>query len=89
LNTKIQRISNEIAKTKVKIQEQQARLRDLERQKTEIENLEIVNAVRAMNISFAELAELLRQTKPSSLAALATSGQVGSMSENNNDEEDI
>jgi len=76
LNAKIQRICNEIDKTRGKIHEQQARLRDLERQKTEIENLEIVSVVRGMNISFADLAEVLKQVKPNSLAALATSGQV-------------
>jgi len=73
LSTKIQRICSEIEKTKSKIQEQQIRLRDLERQKTEIENLEIVSAVRGMNISFADLAELLKQTKGS---VSGTSGQV-------------
>jgi len=90
LNAKIQRICNEIDKTKGKIQEQQARLRDLERQKTEIENLEIVNVVRGMNISFADLAEILKQVRPSSLTTLATSGQVApkSAASNNDNEED-
>jgi len=76
LNAKIQRICNEIEKSRGKIAAEQVRLRELEKQKTEFENLEIVNAVRGMNISFADLAEMLKQLKPNTLAALATSGQI-------------
>ena len=88
MNAKIKRISSEIEKTKGKIAEQQARLRDLEKQKTEIENLEIVTAVRGMNISFADLAELLKQVKPNSLSDLATSSQHDPKLDTNNNEED-
>jgi len=63
LNAKIERVNKEIEKAKGKIADQQARLRDLEKQKTELENLEIVEAVRGMDISFAELAVLLKATK--------------------------
>jgi len=63
LNAKIERVNKEIDKAKGKIADQQARLRDLEKQKTELENLEIVEAVRGMDISFAELAALLKSTK--------------------------
>jgi len=70
LNAKIERVSKEIDKMKGKISDQQARLRELEKQKTELENIEIVDTVRGMDISFADLAELLK-------AARATSGQVG------------
>jgi len=70
LNAKIERVCKEIDKTKGKINEQQARLRELEKQKTELENVEIVDTVRGLDISFADLAELLK-------AARATSGQVG------------
>lgn len=38
----------------------QARLRELERQKTELENTEIVETVRGMDISLADLAAMLR-----------------------------
>ena len=74
MRAKIERVCREIEKTKEKIGEQQARLRELERQKTELENLDIVSTVRGMNISFAELAELLKNVRPD---ASATSGQVG------------
>ena len=70
MNAKIERVCKEIDKTKGKINEQQARLRELEKQKTELENVEIVDTVRGMDISFSDLAELLK-------AARATSGQVG------------
>ena len=62
MNAKIERVNKEIDKAKTKIAEQQARLRDLEKQKTELENLEIVEAVRGMNISIADLAALLKPT---------------------------
>lgn len=63
MNAKIERVNKEIDKAKGKIADQQARLRDLEKQKTEFENLEIVEAVRGMNISFPDLAALLNSAK--------------------------
>jgi len=84
MNAKINRVNNEIEKSKGKIAAEQTRLRELEKQKTELENLEIVSAVRGTNISFADLAELLKQVNTSipGLSALAaTSGQVGPKSE--------
>ena len=41
-NNKLDRIDAEIAKTREKISEQQARLKELLSQKTELENLQIV-----------------------------------------------
>ena len=46
-NNKIDRINKEIAKTREKITEYQNKLKGLEAQKTEAENLEIVQLVRA------------------------------------------
>ncbi len=69
MNAKIERICKEIDKTKCKISEFQARLRELEKQKTELENLEIIGAVRGMDISLADLAALLKNTR-------AASGQI-------------
>jgi len=74
MNAKIERVNKEIDKTKEKISEQQARLRDLEKHKTELENLDIVSTVRGMNISFADLAALLKQ---GNIDSPGTSGQVG------------
>ena len=50
---KIERIDQEIAKTREKIAEQQEKLKDLEAQKTEAENLEIVQMVRAPAVRHA------------------------------------
>ena len=56
---KIERIDQEIAKTLEKIAEQQEKLRALEAQKTEAENLEIVQMVRALRMTPAQLSAML------------------------------
>jgi len=72
LNAKIERVGKDIQKTKDKISELQARLRELEKQKTELENMKIVDAVRGMDISLSDLATLLKAAK----AGGVTSGQL-------------
>ena len=57
---KIERIDKEIAKTREKITEYQNRLRGLEAQKTEAENLQIVQLVRSMRLSPHELSAMLK-----------------------------
>ena len=56
---KIDRIDREIAKTREKLAEYQNRLRELEAQKTEAENLQIVQLVRAVRMTPQELNALL------------------------------
>ena len=56
---KIERIDQEIAKTREKIAEQQEKLKDLEAQKTEAENLEIVQMVRALRMTPEQLSAML------------------------------
>ena len=56
---KIERIDQEIAKTREKIAEQQEKLKDLEAQKTEAETLEIVQMVRALRMTPAQLSAML------------------------------
>lgn len=79
MNAKIERVSKDIEKTKEKINEFQARLRELEKQKTELENIEIVEAVRGRDIPLTDLASVLEafrnqgETPPS----LPASGQHG------------
>ncbi len=58
-NSKMERINKEITKTREKITELQNKLKGLEAQKTEAENLEIVQLVRAMKLTPQELNELL------------------------------
>ena len=74
MNAKIERVNKDIEKSKGKIAAEQTRLRDLEKQKTELENLDIVSTVRGMNISFTDLAALLKQANANSPG---TSGQLG------------
>ena len=56
---KIDRINAEIEKTREKISEQQAHLKELLAQKTELENLQIVQLVRSMRLTPAELNAML------------------------------
>ena len=58
-NSKIDRIDKEILKTREKISEYQNKLRSLEAQKAEAENLQIVQLVRAMHLTPAKLSALL------------------------------
>ena len=58
-NNKIDRIDREIEKTREKITEYQNKLKVLEAQKTEAENLQIVQLVRSMRLTPQELNELL------------------------------
>lgn len=76
---KIQRIDLEIQKTREKIAEQQEKLKALEAQKTEAENLEIVQMVRALRLT------------PEQLNAMLSGGTVPGMavaSANYNEQED-
>ena len=56
---KIERIEKEMEKTREKITEYQNRLRTLEAQKTEAENLQIVQLVRSVRMTPQELSALL------------------------------
>lgn len=61
--TKSAKIEAEIEKVKGKIAEQQARLKELEQRRTEVENSEIVDIVRGMSISLTELPLLFEKLK--------------------------
>ena len=68
---KLERIIAEIEKTKDTISKQQAKLRELEAQKTEVENLQIVQMVRALRMTPAELSTFLHG-KPDNAADTTT-----------------
>ena len=69
---KIQRIDQEIAKVREKIAEYQEKLKTLEAQKTEAENLEIIQMVRALRMTPAQLNAMLSgSTIPGMAAASA------------------
>ena len=74
---KIERIDQEIAKVREKIAEYQEKLKALEVQKTEAENLEIVQMVRALRMT------------PTQLSAMLSGGIVpGSLADDNNEQEE-
>lgn len=56
----IDKIRNDIEKTKAKIAEQQKRLRELEQKAAEEENLEIVRMVKAVKLDNKELSAFLK-----------------------------
>ena len=61
--TKSAKIEAEIEKVKAKITEQHTRLKELEQKKLEAENSEIVDIVRGMSISLAELPLVLQRLR--------------------------
>lgn len=61
--SKSAKIQTEIDKVKEKISEFQSKLKDLERNKTEAENSEIVDIVRGMSVPLDELPVLLQKLR--------------------------
>ena len=61
--SKSAKIQAEIEKVMTKINEQQARLKELEQKKLEAENSEIVEIVRGMSVSLTDLPVLLQTIK--------------------------
>lgn len=57
---KLDRIEKDIQKTRAKITEFQKQLKELEAQKTEQENLQIIQQVRALNLTSEQLAAFLK-----------------------------
>ena len=66
-NTKLDRIERDIEKTRAKILEYQKRLKDLEAQKIEEENAQIVQMVKAVHLDGAQLAAFLSDSLPSEI----------------------
>lgn len=73
--TKLEKIEKELLKAREKAAEWQARIRDLEKQKQEEENSMIVQAVRSLKLTPAELLAFLDNPN------ISTSGQVGPKSD--------
>ena len=71
--SKSAKIQAEIEKVTAKINEQQARLKELEQKKLEAENSEIVEIVRGMSVSLTDLPVLLQTIKSGGKAALGQS----------------
>ena len=71
LSLKIQKINEDIEKVKRKLADYQSRLRDLERQKTEMENTKIVALVRSMDVPPDELIAFIKAYKAHDASTVA------------------
>lgn len=60
MNPKIKKIDNEYEKNKAKIAELQNRQKELEKQRTELENLDIIGLVRGVGLTPQQLAALIK-----------------------------
>lgn len=72
MNPKIQKVTTEIERTRAKIAESQTRLKELEQQKTDLENTEIVNLFRSVDVAPAELAGFIRAYTEQAAGSTAT-----------------
>lgn len=68
-NNKINRIDKEMQKTREKITEYQNKLKELQAQKTEAENLQIIQMVRSMRLTPQKLSQLLKSDPIPGIAA--------------------
>jgi predicted nucleic acid-binding Zn-ribbon protein len=75
-NEKLKKIETEIVKVKAKISEFTARLRELERQKTETENAGIIALVRDMDILPDELTAFIQAYKTGTAVMPPTDGEI-------------
>lgn len=82
---RLERIEKDIQKTKTKIAEFQKQLKELETQKTEQENLQIIQQVRALNLTPEQLAAFLRNN---AMQTPATAGSFEEKEENDHEEPD-
>ena len=67
MNPKIKKIDNEYEKNAAKITELQARQRELEKQRLELENLDIIGMVRNMGLTPDQLAALIQGARPTDM----------------------
>jgi len=70
------KLQAEIDKSRLKLVEQQARIKELDNKMTELENMEIVDIVRGMSIPLDDLTAVLQSIKGGVAPAATTSGQV-------------
>ena len=67
MNPKIKKIDAEYEKNAAKITELQARQRELEKQRLELENLDIIGIVRNMGLTPDQLAALIQGARPTDM----------------------
>ena len=86
-NTKLDRIERDIEKTRAKILEYQKRLKDLEAQKIEEENAQIVQMVKAVHLDGVQLAAFLSAYANGDLPLPQEQGEYPNTQEVTGDEE--
>ena len=84
MNPKIKKVILDIEKTKDKITEMQSHIKDLDRQKTELENADIIATIRGIDISLDALEDFVLLFK-----AQQNGKAVPDMVDNNKTEEDL
>ena len=87
MNQKIQKSVAELEKVKGKTATQQARLRELEQQKTELENTEIVGMVRSLEVTPEELATIIQAIRTGNTGSLPVLAETLEGQEEMDDEE--
>lgn len=70
MNPKIKKINAEYAKNAAKIEELQARQKELVRQRTDLENNDILELVHSHNLDITQLTALLQSMKTSPAAVM-------------------
>ena len=65
MNSKINKVIDDIEKTKTKIAELQALLPELERKRVDMENTEIIKLLRSANIAPADIPDFIEKIKTS------------------------
>ena len=70
MNAKIKKINAEYEKNAAKIAELQARQKELDKQRTELENSDILELVHSHDLDITRLAALIRTMNPDPAAAL-------------------
>lgn len=78
MNPKIKKINAEYDKNAVKIAELQARQKELVRQRTELENEDILELVHSHNLDISQLAALIRNMSMAPASALRGEMEGGS-----------
>jgi len=93
MNPRIAKLKDEIAKTKDKVNKGQIRLRELEKQLVDLENADIISAIRGVDIPPDELANFVQMFKAKQHGGTVPNMDIAEMpkrgvTNTNNDEED-
>ena len=84
MNAKIKKIDTEYEKNAAKIAELQARQKELEKQRTEYENLDIIGLVRSMGVTLEELAAIMQAARKNPAASATTEKEEPDYAETEN-----